>query len=123
MRCGGLVSRSGGVISKLRIGTGLTKIVAGSKALHHVLPDLILPIDREYTIRFFFHHKSLSQGDEIAFLEMFPYFHRIAKECRDQIKARTGRGMNTSATKVIDNAIVGFVLTRLKTEERTRVGS
>jgi len=102
------------IISKLRIGQGETKIVAGSKALHHVLPDLVPPIDREYTIRFFFHHKSLSQGDRAAFHEMFPYFCRIATESRRKIETRIGKGMNTSTAKVIDNAIVGFVLSRLK---------
>jgi hypothetical protein len=102
------------VISGLNIGCGLTKIVAGSKALHHVLPALVPPIDREYTIRFFFHHKSLSQGDKIAFREIYPRFHRIAVACRGQIQGRIGRGMNTSATKVIDNAIVGFVRSKLK---------
>lgn len=70
--------------------------------------------DREYTIRFFFHHKTLSQGDEVAFREIYPRFHRIAVECRGQIQGRIGRGMNTSATKVIDNAIVGFVRSKLK---------
>jgi hypothetical protein len=44
---------------------------------------------------------------------MFPYFCRIAVECRENIDGRIGRGMNSSVTKVIDNAI-GFVKTRLK---------
>jgi hypothetical protein len=104
------------VISALRIGVGATRIVSGSKALHHVLPELVPPVDREYTIRFFFHNKNLYQGNDVAFLEMFPYFHRIGTQCRGRIEARLGRGMNTSSTKVIDNAIVGFVRTHLKVE-------
>jgi hypothetical protein len=71
-------------------------------------------MDREYTIRFFFHNKSLSQGDAAAFREIYPRLHRVASECRGKIQARIGRGMNTSATKVIDNAIVGFVRAKLK---------
>ena len=102
------------VISGLSVGTGKTRIVAGSKALHHVLPELVPPVDREYTIHFFFHSKNLYQGDRVAFLEMFPYFWRIAARCRERIEARIGRGMNTSPTKVIDNAIVGFVRAHLK---------
>ncbi len=102
------------VISQLNVGCGLTRIVAGSKALHHVLPELVPPIDREYTLRFFFNHKTLNQGDAVAFREIYPRFHRIAAECRGKIQARIGQGMNTSATKVIDNAIVGFVRAKLK---------
>ncbi len=33
------------VISQLRVSTSGTRIVAGSKALHHMLPDLVPPID------------------------------------------------------------------------------
>lgn len=102
------------VISALNIGCGETRIVAGSKALHHVLPDLVPPIDREYTLRFFFNHKSLNQGDENAFREIYPRFHRVAVACSGEIQARIGRGMNTSPTKVIDNAIVGYVRAKLK---------
>jgi hypothetical protein len=47
-------------------------------------------------------------------LEMFPRFHRIAQSCQTTINSWIGPGMNTSATKVIDNAIVGFVLKELR---------
>lgn len=102
------------IIAGLRIVASKTKIVAGSKALHHLISSLMPPIDREYTLRFFYNHKTLNQGDERAFREMFPYFHQIAVARREQIIPRIGRGMNTSETKVIDNAIVGFGLKYLK---------
>lgn len=106
------------IIAELKIGPGSTKIVAGSKVLHHLLPELIPPIDRQYTIRFFFHHKSMNQGDQIAFREMYPRFYEIGNRCSEKIKARIGQGMNTSTCKVIDNSIVGFVLARLRPEGR-----
>jgi len=102
------------IISRLKVGVGRTKIVAGSKALHHLLPDLVPPIDRQYTVRFFYHHTTFNQGDEKAFREMYPYFHQIAVSCREEIRSRLGVGMNTSVTKVMDNAIVGYGLEHLK---------
>ncbi len=102
------------VISGLRVGMGRTKIVAGSKALHHVLPDLLPPIDREYTLRFFYHHTTLNQGAERAFKEIFPRFHWLATRCQKVIRNLLGIGMNTNPTKVMDNAIVGYVLTHIK---------
>lgn len=102
------------VISQLRVGTGDTKIVVGSKALHHVLPNLVPPVDRQYTLRFFYNHAGLNQGDERAFCEIYPQFHRIATSCRDAIESRIGKGMNTSPTKVMDNAIVGYCLKHLR---------
>jgi hypothetical protein len=101
------------IISRLRVGMGETKIVAGSKALHHVLPNLVPPIDRQYTLRFFYNHTTLNRGDETAFLEIYPCFHRIATSRRDVIQSRMGKGMNTSPTKVVDNTIVGYCLKHL----------
>jgi hypothetical protein len=37
------------------------KIVGGSKALHHLLPELFPSIDRRYIILFFFQSNNLSQ--------------------------------------------------------------
>jgi hypothetical protein len=99
------------IISGLAVGIGETKIVSGSKALHHVLPELVPPIDRQYTARFFFHHKTFNQGDRTAFFEMFPSFHRIFCDGADQFSRLIGKGwMSTSTTKLIDNAIVGWVV-------------
>lgn len=109
-----ITSQIWSVMSKLNVGIGSTKIVANSKALHHLLPYLVPPIDRQYTIRFFYGNKSLSQGDEIAFNEIYPNFHEIAITNAEFIADMIGKGMNTSETKVLDNAIVGYVLQYLK---------
>ena len=39
----------------------------GSKVLHHVLPDLVPPIDRQYTFKFFYGRTLLSIPEEVAF--------------------------------------------------------
>ena len=106
-----------GIIFQLKVGIGETKIVANSKALHHLLPNLLPPIDREYTLRFFYNHTSLNQGDEKAFKEIYPYFHIIASSKKEIIRKKVGQGMNTSETKVIDNAIVGFGRKYIKIRE------
>jgi hypothetical protein len=98
------------IIAHLRVGVGKTKIVAGSKALHHLLPDLVPPIDRQYTLRFFYNHKMINQREQVYLQEMYPRFCPIAAFCQEDIRSRLGTGMNTSITKVIDNAIVGYGL-------------
>ncbi len=100
------------VLDNLQVSMSKTKIVAGSKALHHLLSSLIPPIDGEYTLKFFYDSRAtaLNQGDKIAFKEIYPYFRQIASTCAKKIEKHIGHGMNTSKTKVIDNAIVGFVL-------------
>jgi hypothetical protein len=101
------------VISGIRASTSETQIVAGTKVLHHVLPDLIPPIDRQYTFRFFTGQKAVRSGDRQAFMDWFPYLAEIGRRCRSPIEAATLRSTPTAMghAKVIDNAIIGFMLT------------
>ncbi len=48
-----------GVIAHVKVSMFRTQIVAGSKFLHHLLPDLIPPIDRQYTFTFFTGQKTV----------------------------------------------------------------
>jgi hypothetical protein len=102
------------VISLIRASTSETQIVAGSKVLHHILPDLIPPIDRQYTFRFFTGQKAVYTGDRQAFRNWFPYLAEIGRRCRtpiDEAMLRAGH-MAAGRAKVIDNAIIGFMQTQ-----------
>ena len=109
------------IIVNLEIGISETKLVVGSKALHHILPDLIPPVDRQYTLKFFYGNKTLKHNGEVEFREMFPHFHRLAVDRKVEMKQLLANGidsdvvygMNTSLTKIIDNAIIGYVIKRL----------
>jgi len=89
-----------------------SKTVGGSKALHHILPELMAPIDRTYTGAFLlrmesYHFQNPSQEAE-TFRIAFESFRAIAKFANPT--QYVGRHLwNTSRTKVIDNAIAGFV--------------
>lgn len=99
------------IIAGLRVSTSGTQIVAGSKMLHHLLPDLIPPIDRRYTFRFFTGQTSVQHGDRNAFLTWFPHLADIGTRCREPIEEALRRGgfMATGRAKIIDNAIIGFM--------------
>ncbi len=101
------------VLRELHVGVGETLLVANSKALHHLLPSLVPPIDRNYTLMFFVGRPYIYRGrDGDYFRALFPLFREIAVRCREDIKQRIKtpwEGMNTSVTKVIDNAILGFM--------------
>ena len=78
--------------------------------LHHILPSLVPPIDRSYTLRFFYRRQGLSISEKEAFREMYLEFHRIAVHRKKEILNRLGKNLwNTSETKIIDNAIIGFI--------------
>jgi hypothetical protein len=103
------------IMADLRVGIGKTLLIANSKALHHLLPGLVPPIDRNYTLKFFTGRPYIYRGrDAEYFKAIYPLFHQIAVQCADEIHgfiARPYEGMNTSVTKVIDNAILGFMPT------------
>jgi len=66
-RCLGGSATAWEVIAHIKVSTSRTQIVAGSKMLHHLLPDLIPPIDRRYTFRFFTGQMMIA-SDRVAFL-------------------------------------------------------
>lgn len=98
------------VIAHIKVSTSRTQIVAGTKMLHHLLPDLIPPIDRQYTFRFFTGQMMVA-SDRAAFLSWFPQLADIGSRCERPIRNGIQRGgyMATSEAKVIDNAITGYM--------------
>jgi hypothetical protein len=101
------------IIAHIKVSTSRTQIVAGSKMLHHLLPDLIPPIDRQYTFSFFTGQKMVA-SDRAAFLDWYPQLAAIGARCQEPIYDAIKRGgfMATGEAKVIDNAIMGFMQAR-----------
>lgn len=105
------------VIKQLKVSIADAQIVANSKALHHLLPNLMPPIDRTYTYSFLYNRTGLSLNEEEAFLEFFPQLAKLARVNGERIQAWIGKGFHSSETKVIDNAIIGYVRKNLKIRE------
>lgn len=99
------------MMERLRVGVGETKIVVNSKTLHHLVPELVPPIDRTYTLMFLYDSMQPTGGDESLFREIYPSFWEIATRRKETILTAVSASrtpMDTSVTKVIDNAIIGF---------------
>ncbi|MDH2404208.1 hypothetical protein QCM77_30280 [Bradyrhizobium sp. SSUT18] len=97
------------LIDGLDIVENNTPIVAGSKALHHVLPDLMVPIDRAYTQKFFcWQNPTFQYEQRSCFGHAFVAFTRIARKTTPNQYISNG-GWHSSTTKIIDNAIVGLI--------------
>jgi len=103
------------LIESLGIVTNDSKIVSGTKTMHHLLPDLVVPVDRTYTQVFFgFQNSDLQYGAKSKFPKMFDVFARIARRAGVNRYVGTGEPWRTSRTKVIDNALVDYVESNLK---------
>jgi hypothetical protein len=106
--------------NSLDIVTNNTRIVAGSKALHHLLPDLMVPIDRAYTQRFFCWQSPKFQYEQKAcFEQAFASFAQIAR--RTNPSQYVSSGWHSSRTKVIDNAIIGLISDQQAAAEKNDV--
>jgi hypothetical protein len=100
------------LIRSLQITQNQSKLVASAKALHHLLPELVVPIDRNYTAPFLGreqpNHFQNPVQEERTFRLAFGSFVAISRGA-DPGKYVGRYRWNTSATKVIDNAIVGLI--------------
>jgi hypothetical protein len=116
-----------------RISTSDATIVANSKALFHLLPNLIPPIDRQYTIRFFRQRPELwKRNGKFAMITLptgldaqFDLFlstcisiRRLAARIERPLLDRESREHGVSVPKTIDNAIVNYV----RIESKGRIG-
>jgi hypothetical protein len=100
-------------------------IVVNSKALHHLFPEFIPPIDRQYTVRFFSQaaEKWLDSAGKFKAIQLpkalddqFRLFHDTCvemKQLADQVDPNLLRQereqFHLSTPKALDNAIVNYV--------------
>jgi hypothetical protein len=104
-----LVLRLWTLIETLGVVTNDAKVVAGTKALHHLLPDLVPPMDRAWTGKFFGLHAPEWQGADQrrTFVRAYGTFQSVAQQV-DLQRHVTGDRWRTSMTKVLDNALIGY---------------
>lgn len=95
------------LVSDLAVVENRALIVAGAKTLHHVLPDLVSPMDRAWTGAFFGWTVLDPQNNET--LNFGGAFEAFAEIARLTYPSRlVGGARRTSSTKVLDNALIGY---------------
>ncbi len=98
------------IFCNIKVMESNRRIVGVSKALHFLLPDLVMPIDGKFTLPAFYGYNKISNTPKKEFID----FWKIFNETID-IKERLGLTSsdvdgvqwNTSVPKLIDNAIIG----------------
>ena len=86
-----------------------SNLVGNSKVMHHLLPDLIPPIDRSHSLKFFYGNMNIAKDETELFIECVENFLKIARSVND-LATFPLTGFNTSIPKIIDNAIMGFIM-------------
>ncbi len=105
-----------------------SKIVANSKTLAHILPDLCPPIDRKYTINFFTEGAgppNLNNNEYKQQKEIFKYVLKKTFDFANKIKSDKDipidKEFNTSYPKIFDNFIIIYMQIYMQ-EERNKNG-
>jgi hypothetical protein len=99
------------VFCHLEVMKSKRRIVGVSKAMHFLLPDLVMPIDSTYTMPYFYETNKYNEKVEKEFqtyLDIFTKAHQITKKLKLSANDADGKEWNTSVPKLIDNAIIGF---------------
>jgi len=97
------------LVNKLHLSTSNAHLVSSSKVLHHILPHLISPIDRQYSINFM----KISQYkncDEREYAEIFINgMYKFLKKQKENLLKNINTVFNTSLTKLYDNLIMVYI--------------
>lgn len=107
---GPLVDTLWSLIRRLALSATESQVVTGTKALHHLLLNLVPPIDREHTAEFFGWRNQMQGREQRMFADVFPLLVGLAPAARVVADRYLGRGWHTSIPKLLDNAIIGFVV-------------
>jgi len=95
------------LVANLSIVENRARIVAGTKTLHHLLPDLVPPMDRAWTGAFFGWSSGDPQSNQTKiFVRAFTGFAEVARAVRPS--RLVGGGWRSCSTKVLDNAVIGY---------------
>ena len=92
------------------VDNGKPLLVTFSKAMHFYLPNLIVPIDRKYTLNFFYGNININKKMDLQwkkFVSIFEQMAEFAKELQvDEIK---NNRWSKNIPKIIDNLVIGYV--------------
>jgi hypothetical protein len=92
------------------VGDGKPPLVTFSKIMHFYIPELVMPIDRTYTLQFFYSNTNISKNIDIQYI-MFKKIHE--EVCRftkiKKLNKYKDNIWNRSIPKIIDNAIIGYM--------------
>jgi hypothetical protein len=103
------------IFTGLKIMASKTLLVGNSKVMHHMMPNIVPPIDREYTLRYLCGNTVIANDPAKEWQTMRSmlegFFIPVASDKAFAAKAETWirakRPWDTSVMKVIDNLVIG----------------
>lgn len=100
------------LFTNMKVMNSTCRIVGVSKALHFLLPDLIMPIDRNYTLRFYYGKPQVTfstiKSEINVFKRIFTDAFHLVQQLPLTQAVVDGQGWNQNVPKLIDNALIGY---------------
>jgi hypothetical protein len=105
------------IFQGLKVMASGTSLVGNSKVMHHMLPNIVPPIDREYTLWYLLGNKNLKNnldGEWYLMKEIIANFfipvvsdHEFGLIANGWIARKDDFPWDTSCLKIVDNLIIG----------------
>jgi hypothetical protein len=106
-RAESVASRLWNLVANLGIVENEHTVVAGTKCLHHLLPDIVPPMDREFTQTFFgWETPEFQYHPQACFEHAYRTLARIGVDV--DVAKYVGERWRSSTAKILDNAVVGY---------------
>lgn len=105
------------VFCDIRCMASGTSLVGNSKVMAHLVPNLIPPVDRAYTLTFLFNHGRIKNGEasewETLRQVLEGFFYPVVRSPIFQKKAQVWlaheNNWDTSELKIVDNLLIGLL--------------
>ena len=106
------------IFQAIRCMASGTSLVGNSKVMAHLLPNLVPPVDREYTLKFLYRHGQIVNDLESEWLKLQEiltgFFYPLAQS--SIVRSKTNQWLqqqdqfkwDTSVLKIIDNLVIGL---------------
>lgn len=99
------------LFKQLNVMASGSKLVGVSKALHFMLPNLVMPVDGDSVLKFCYGSNYVPPSFDAQFerfKEVFQRYADLTRHLRLKVSNADGNWWNISVPKRIDNAIAGF---------------
>jgi hypothetical protein len=106
------------IFSGIRCMASGASLVGNSKVMAHLMPRLIPPVDREYTLKFLFGSGQITNGIDVEWKKLAQvlegFFYPVVRSPLFQAKAEIWLAQSdrfrwdTSHLKILDNVLIGF---------------
>ena len=105
------------IFQRIKVMASSTNLVGNSKVMHHMIPNIVPPIDREYTLQYLGENTNIQNNLALEWQIMRgiiqDFFIPVA--CNRELLYNASQWMarkdefpwNTSVLKVVDNLVIG----------------